>query len=125
MVLQGSEVKSLRDGRINFADSYAEISGGEVFLVACNIAEYPQANILNHEPTRTRKLLLHREEIRRLTIKVAERGFTLVPLEIYFKHGRAKVELGLAKGKRLYDKRDAAREREQSREREAEMRGRR
>ncbi|MDZ7262653.1 MAG: SsrA-binding protein SmpB [candidate division KSB1 bacterium] len=116
IVLQGTEVKSLRAGKANLKDSYAGIKNGEVFLYGAHISPYDHGNIFNHEPTRTRKLLLNKKEIRRLIGKVEERGMTLVPLKMYFKRGRAKVELGLARGKRLYDrrrdiaKRDAERE---------------
>ena len=125
MVLLGSEVKSLRDGRVSLGDSYGEIRGGELFLVGCHISEYPWANQFNHEPLRERKLLMHKREIRRLGVKLNERGFTLVPLQIYFKNGRVKVELGLAKGKRQYDKRDAVRQRDMSRDMEVEASRRR
>ena len=125
MVLLGSEVKSLRDGRISLGDSYGEIRAGELYLVRCHISEYPWANQFNHEPMRERKLLMHRREIRRLAIKLHERGFTLVPLLIYFKMGKAKVELGLAKGKRQYDKRDAVRDRDMTRDQDVEANRRR
>jgi SsrA-binding protein len=125
LVLQGSEVKSLRDGQANLSDSYAEIRDGELFLIGCRIAEYPWANHLNHVPLRERKLLMHKAEIRKLSVKLAERGFTLIPLQMYFKDGRAKVELGLARGKRQYDKREAVRKRELDREAEAELARRR
>jgi SsrA-binding protein len=118
MVLLGSEVKSLRDGRATMSDAYAEIRNGEVWLINLNISPYPYATHVNHEPRRERKLLLHGEEIRKLAIKTLERGFTLVPLQLYFRAGRAKVELGLGKGKQLHDKRDAVRERDLSREME-------
>ena len=114
IVLQGTEVKSLRMGRANFKDSFATIRGGEVILCNMHISPYEKGNIFNHEPLRERKLLLHKQEIKRLTGKVVEKGMTLVPLKIYFKNGRAKVELGLAKGKSAYDKRkDIARKDEQ------------
>lgn len=116
MVLLGSEVKSLRDGRANLNDAYAEMRAGEIWLVSSHISAYPYATHCNHEPRRERKLLLHKDQIRRLSIKMQERGFTLVPLEIYFVGGRAKVELGLAKGKKLHDKRDAVRDRDVARE---------
>ena len=122
LVLQGSEVKSLRDGRANLADAYAELAGGEAFLVNSFISEYQQASYQNHEPRRRRKLLLKKDEIRRLAIKLNERGFTLVALELYFVRGRVKVELGLAKGKRQYDKRDALRKRDEERDQEVALR---
>jgi SsrA-binding protein len=125
MALVGSEVKSLRDGRASLgSDAYAEVKDSELFLVGCHIAEYPGANQFNHEPLRVRKLLMHKAEIRKLAIKLLERGYTLVPLQLYFAKGRAKVELGLAKGKRQYDKRAAVRQRDQARELDGEMKGR-
>jgi SsrA-binding protein len=116
IVLQGTEVKSLREGRANLKDSYAQIKDGELFLVNCHISPYTYGNQFNHDPTRPRKLLLHKKEIRRLIGKVAEKGFTLIPLKIYFKDGIAKVELGLAKGKKAYDKREDMKERDAQRE---------
>ena len=106
LVLLGSEVKSLRDGKANLKDSYARIQKGEAFLVNAHVSPYPGANQFNHEPTRPRKLLLHQREIEWLTGKTKEKGLTLIPLRLYFKNGRAKVELGLARGKKLYDKRE-------------------
>lgn len=106
LVLVGSEVKSLRDGKANLVDSYAQIRKGEAFLLNAHISPYDASSQFNHEPTRQRKLLLHQKEIERLTGKTKERGLTLIPLKIYFKNGRAKVELGLARGKKLYDKRE-------------------
>ncbi|CAI7988879.1 SsrA-binding protein [Geodia barretti] len=125
MVLLGSEVKSLRDGRANLADSYARVDKGQLFLVNTHISPYPAANIFNHEPTRPRKLLLHKREISRLMGKVKERGLTLIPLKLYFKDGRAKVELGLARGKKLYDKRATVKEKMVRREMERSMKSRR
>lgn len=122
--LVGSEVKSLRAGHGSLSDSYAEVVDGELFLVNCHIGEYPQAGVYNHSPRRRRKLLMHKKEIGRLGIKINERGFTLVPLELYFRGGRVKVELGVAKGKRQYDKREAVRERDQDREQQAALRNR-
>lgn len=116
MVLQGTEVKSLRLGRANLKDSYAKITGGEVFLHSMHIGAYPFAHYGNHEPRRPRKLLLHKGEIKRLIGKVEEKGQSLIPLEVYFKKGKAKVLLALAKGKRKYDKRQSIREREEKRE---------
>jgi SsrA-binding protein len=116
MVLRGTEVKSLREGRANLKDSYAQIKDGELFLVNCHISPYSFGNQFNHDPTRPRKLLLHKREIRRLIGKVAEKGFTLIPLKIYFKNGIAKVELGLAKGKKVYDKREDMKARDAQRE---------
>ena len=114
--LVGSEVKSLRDGKASLQDAYAIVRGGEIFLMGVNIPPYPQASIQNHEPTRTRKLLLHKGEIRKLIGKTAERGLTMVPLRMYFKGNKVKVELGLAKGKKHYDKRQTIAKREAERE---------
>lgn len=110
--LVGSEVKSLRAGRAHLTDAYARVRGAQAYLVKAHIAPYEQSNRENHEPERERKLLLHRRELERLSIKVRERGFTLVPLEIYFKGSYAKVTLALARGKRQYDKRRAVAERD-------------
>jgi SsrA-binding protein len=107
MVLQGTEVKALREGRVNIKDGYARIMDGEVFLMDVHISPYAFGNRFNHDPLRPRKLLLHDREIKRLIGKVKEKGFALIPLSIYFSHGRAKVSLALAKGKKLYDKREA------------------
>jgi SsrA-binding protein len=124
LVLRGTEVKSLRASQVTFKDSYAEIRNGEAWLVGCHITPYSHGTDANHDPDRPRKLLLHRREINRLLGKVAERGLTLIPLRLYFKHGRAKLELGLARGKKLHDKRQAIRERDARREMAKEMRGR-
>lgn len=120
LVLTGTEVKSLREGKANLKDSYAREEAGEVFLHNLHISEYGQGNRFNHDPARVRKLLLHRHEIARLKGRVQEKGLTLVPLRLYFKRGKAKVELALARGKRDYDrrhdiaKRDARREMERA-----------
>jgi len=106
IVLMGSEVKALRGGRVNLGDSFAEIKGGEAWLVKLHIGPYEMANRQNHEPFRRRKLLLNRREIRKLLPKLEEGGKTLIPLKVYFKHGRVKVEIALARGKKLHDKRD-------------------
>jgi len=106
IALQGTEVKALRAGKVQLREAYAKIVNGEVWLHQCHISPYEFGNIHNHDPMRVRKLLLHRREIRRLYGKTAERGFTLVPTRMYFKRGKAKVEIGLAKGKLLHDKRD-------------------
>jgi len=124
MVLTGTEVKSLREGRVNLKDSYAKVEEGEVFLVDAHISPYSHGNIMNHDPLRPRKLLLHKREIKRLTGKVRERGLTLIPLQIYFKNGKAKVELALAKGKKIHDKRAAIKKREEKRELQRELKGR-
>ena len=116
IVLLGPEAKSLRDGRSSLVDGYARIKNGEVFLYNMHISPYPFAHNLNLDPKRTRKLLLNRQEIRRLIGKTKEKGYTLIPLKVYFSDSRAKVELGLAKGKKKVDKRHALREKEQKRE---------
>ena len=117
IMLQGTEVKSLREGRVNLQDSYASVRGDEVFLHQCHISPYSHGNIMNHEPTRVRKLLLHKTEIHKLLGKTQQKGLTLIPLRIYFsKRGYAKVELGLAKGKKLYDRRETIKSREAGRE---------
>jgi SsrA-binding protein len=106
MVLQGTEVKSIREGKVNLKDSYGLIKNGEVWLLNCHISPYTHGNRMNHDPLRTRKLLLHRTEIRKLLGKTTERGLTLVPIRIYFQRGRVKCEIALARGKKLYDKRE-------------------
>ncbi len=116
LVLQGTEVKSLRLGLANLTDSYAIVKNSEVFLFNANISPYPYGNIMNHEPLRTRKLLLHREEIRKLVGKMTQKGYTLIPLKIYFTRGKAKVLIGLAKGKKAFDKRETIKEKESKRE---------
>jgi len=124
LVLRGTEVKSLREAQVNFKDCYATIDNNEAWLIGCYISPYHHGSDSNHEPDRKRKLLLHKREIARLLGKVAERGLTLVPLRLYFKDGRAKIELGLARGKKLHDKRATLRERESRREMEKESRAR-
>jgi SsrA-binding protein len=124
MALTGTEVKSLREGRVNLKDSYARVENGEVFLVNSHISPYSHGNIQNHEPLRERKLLLHKSEIKRLRGKTEERGLTLVPLKIYFVRGRAKVELALARGKKQYDKREQIKRRDADREIEREFKTR-
>ena len=116
LVLRGTEVKSLRTGQVNFKDSYATVRNGEAWLLGCHISPYSHGTDANHDPERDRKLLLHGREIARLAGKVAEKGLTVVPLKLYFKQGRAKLEIGLARGKKLHDKRAALRERETRRE---------
>ena len=116
LVLTGTEIKSLRAGRANLTDSYAKIENKELFLISAHISPYDQGNRFNHEPRRTRKLLMHRAEIMRPLGKTREKGFTLVPLKVYLTHGLAKVELALASGKDLYDKRQAAAEHDAKRE---------
>jgi SsrA-binding protein len=123
LVLRGTEVKALRTGQVNFKDSFATIRNQEAWLRGCHISPYSHGTDANHEPERDRKLLLHRNEIARLMGKVAERGLTIVPLRLYFKGGRAKVEIGLARGKKLHDKRSSLREREVAREMDRASRG--
>lgn len=124
LVLTGTEIKSIREGRVNLREGYARIVDGEGWLVNVHIAPYEQGNRYNHEPRRDRKLLLHRDEINTLIGKVRQRGYTLVPLQLYLKRGRAKVELGLARGKRDYDKREVIARREAQREIERHLRER-
>ena len=124
LVLTGTEVKSLRAGRASLADGFAQISDGEVWLHNVHIPEYTQGTWTNHEPRRPRKVLLHRKEIDRWAAKTAERGLTIVPLALYFKDGRVKVELALARGKRTYDKRHDLAERDAAREVERAFRRR-
>jgi SsrA-binding protein len=116
MVLKGTEVKSLRQGRANLKDSYAKVRNGELFVHQMHISPYPFAYYDNHDPLRIRKLLLHSYEIKRLYGKLAERGYALIPLRLYFREGKVKVLLGLAKGKRQYDKRETMRRRDQKRD---------
>ncbi len=125
IALFGTEVKSSREGRINLKDSYAAIKGGEAFLLNCHISPYSHGNRENHDPVRTRKLLLHRKEIRKLIGKTQEKGLTLVPLRAYLKRGRVKIELGVARGKKLYDKRETERRKEVERETRMAVKSRR
>jgi SsrA-binding protein len=122
IVLQGTEVKSLRQGKANLVDSYAILKDGEVWLQGAHISVYDQGSINNHEPTRTRKLLLNKSEIKKLIGKVKEKGLTLIPLRLYFSNGRVKVELALAKGKKVYDKREAIAKRDVQRDQERNSR---
>lgn len=120
--LLGSEVKSIREGRVSLKESWADIKNGEVFLLNCHISPYEAANWFNHEPMRPRKLLLHRQEIKRLTGKIKEKGLTLVPTKIYLNEkGKIKVELALARGKRAYEKKEAIKARDLEREVRAEI----
>lgn len=121
LVLTGSEIKSIRAGQVNLRESYASLRGDEMWLINAHIAPYKQASYDNHEPRRDRKLLLHRREINRLTGKLQEKGLTLVPLKIYLKDSRAKVELGVARGKKFYDKRQSLRERDDRRQMDRAM----
>lgn len=125
LVLTGTEVKSLRDGAGSLEDAYAKIQGREVWLIGCDIPEYAMGNLFNHKPKRPRKLLLHRAEIGKFAGKASEQGFTLVPLRMYFKNGRAKVELAVARGKKLHDKRESQRNKEVKKDLRREMKNRR
>ncbi len=116
IVLKGTEIKSIREGKCNLKDSYAIIKNNEVFLLNTHISQYEKGNIFNHEETRTRKLLLHKKEIIKLASKVNIEGFTLVPIKLYFKGGKAKILIGVAKGKKEYDKRDTIKKRDMERE---------
>jgi len=122
--LLGTEVKSLREGKANLKDSYVLIKNSEAVLLNCHISPYSHGNIMNHEPLRTRKLLLHRKEIERLRGKIQQKGYTLLALKIYFKGSHAKVEIGLARGKKLYEKRETIKEREAKRTIERAMKSR-
>jgi len=122
VVLQGSEVKSLREGSGNLSDSYAIIKGGEVFLLNSHISQYAPAAYMNHDPKRSRKLLMHKKQILKMENTLKQGGATLIPLMLYFKKGKAKVELGLARGKKKYDKRAAIKKRESDRETSKAMR---
>jgi SsrA-binding protein len=123
IVLRGTEVKSLRDSQVTFKDAYATIRHDELWLLGCHINPYSHGSDANHDPERDRKLLLHRRELTRLTGKIAERGLTLIPLRLYFKQGRVKLELGLGRGRKLHDKRSAIRERDVKREMDKAARG--
>ncbi len=121
LALHGTEVKSLRMGKCSVKESFVRIERGEVFVYGMHISPYEKGNIFNKDPLRVRKLLLHRQEIRRMESRIAEKGYTLVPLQVYFKNGIAKVEIGLAKGKKLYDKRQDIAKKDQRREAEKEL----
>jgi SsrA-binding protein len=116
IVLVGSEVKSLRKGTLSLDDAYGRVKDGEVWLMGCDIAEYVQANQFNHDPRRPRKLLMHRREVKKFASKAFEQGLTLVPLKMYFKEGRAKVLMGIAKGRKLYDKREVMKKKSMQRD---------
>jgi SsrA-binding protein len=124
LALTGTEVKALRQGKANLTDAFGVVKDGEVYLLNLHISPYEQGNIFNHDPTRTRKLLLHRREIRRMIGAVERQGLTLVPLELYFKRGRAKVALALAKGKQAHDKREDLRRKDDEREMARALRSR-
>ena len=123
MVLLGTEVKSLRLGRVNLKDSYAKIKNGEVFVHQMHIGQYPFAHYGNHDPLRPRKLLLHNHEIRKLIGKVQEKGYSLIPVRVYFKNGKAKMSIALARGKRKYDKRESIRNRDEKRDMDRSLKG--
>lgn len=125
LVLTGTEIKSIREGRVNLREGYARIQDGEAWLMNVHIAPYEQGNRYNHEPLRPRKLLLHKDEIDNLMGRVRQRGYTLIPTQLYLKHGRAKVEIGLARGKKQYDKRETIARREAQREIERGLSNRR
>ncbi|HRX14904.1 MAG: SsrA-binding protein SmpB [Spirochaetes bacterium] len=118
IVLKGTEVKSIRNGKVNISESYGRIRDGEVYIMQMNISPYEQGNRFNHDPAQPRKLLLHKREISKLYGKIMEKGLTLVPLKLYFKNGKAKIELALAKGKTLYDKRHSIKQKQDKREME-------
>ena len=122
--LQGSEVKSLRTGKVSLDEAYGRIRGNEVWLMGCDIAEYSHANVMNHEPRRPRKLLLHRREILKFASKASQRGLTLVPLKLYFKSGRAKILMGVGRGRKLFDKREKLKKETLKRDMERVARGR-
>jgi len=124
MVLTGTEVKSLRDAKANLMDSYVLIKDNEAFLFNCHISPYTHGNIMNHDPVRTRKLLLHKKELLKLQAKAAQKGYSVIPLKLYFKDGRAKAEIGLAKGKKQYEKRETIKKKEADREIQRAMRSR-
>ncbi len=124
MVLMGTEVKSLRLGRVNLKDSYAKIKNGEVFVHQMHIGQYPFAHFDNHDPLRPRKLLLHNHEIKKLIGKVQEKGYSLIPIRVYFKNGKVKMSLALARGKRKYDKRESIRNRDEKRDMERSLKDR-
>jgi len=125
VVLLGTEIKAIREGRVNLRDSFARLENGEVFLHNVNISPYSHRGYAQHEPLRARKLLLHRDEIRKLIGKTVEKGMTLVPVRLYYKNGRVKVAVSLAKGKKEYDKRETIKRREADRETRAAVKARR
>ncbi len=116
IALRGTEVKSIREGKAQLKDAYGLVKDGEAFLLNAHIGAFSHGNVMNHEETRTRKLLLHKEELRKLTVKTKERGFTLIPTRLYFRNGRVKCELALARGKQDWDKRETERKREADKE---------
>lgn len=124
IALVGSEVKSLRNGKLSLEEAHGRVKNGEVWLVGCDIAEYVEANRMNHDPQRRRKLLLHRREIKKFASKAFEQGLTLVPLKMYFKQGRAKVLMGICRGRKRYDKRETMKKRSMQRDIQRQMRNR-
>lgn len=124
MALLGTEVKAIREGRVNLRDSYCRLERGDAYLVGAHIGQYSHGGYASHDPVRPRKLLLHRTELNKLLGKTTERGLTIVPLRMYFKHGRVKLAIALAKGKKLYDKRETIKRREAERETRAAVKGR-
>ena len=125
VILLGTEIKSIREGGLNFKDAYVDHRGGELFLVGCHVSPYSHGNLMNHPDERDRKLLLHKREILKIGGKAAEKGFTIVPLKAYFKKGRVKVEIGLARGKKAHDKRESIKRKELDRETRQAVRSRR
>jgi len=125
LVLRGTEVKAMREGRANLRDSYCRVEGGEAFLLGAHVGQYSHGGYASHDPVRPRKLLLHQDELRKLLGKTTERGMTIVPLRMYFKNGRAKLVIALAKGKKTYDKRETIKRREAERETRAAVKSRR
>jgi SsrA-binding protein len=121
LALVGTEVKACRDGKVSLTDAYATVSDGEAWLVQCHIGQYSHGNRANHDPLRARKLLLHRDEIEKLSVKVGQEGRTLIPLRLYFKHGLAKVEIAIARGKKRYDKRATIAKRDAERQMQREL----
>ena len=121
IALAGTEVKSLRMGKCSVKESFVRVEKGEIYIYGMNISPYEKGNIFNRDPLRPKKLLMHKDEIRKLTGKISEKGFTIVPLQVYFKDGRAKIEIGLARGKKLYDKRQDIAKKDQRREAEKEF----
>jgi SsrA-binding protein len=124
LALRGTEVKAMREGRANLRDSYCRMEGGEAFLMNAHVGQYSHGGYASHDPLRPRKLLLHEEELRKLLGKTTEKGMTIVPLKLYFKHGRVKLAIALAKGKKSYDKRETIKRREAERETRAAVKGR-
>lgn len=123
IVLQGTEVKSCREGKAGLIDSYAAVKDGEIYLYKMHISPYDQGNIWNHDERRTRKLLLHKKEIKKIDVNVKQKGYTLVPLRVYFKDGKVKIEIGLARGKKNYDKREDMKQQDMQRDMDRHFRG--